>query len=653
MIYFNHSFYKQKNDDLNNLENNELENHYYNNGYSEFRTICEISSKFNKIFYKEFYKDLNKLNDDELWNHYIYYGIYEKRIINYNDYSYKIGKIYSIDEPDLLYYKSINADLSSIPLNNLYKHFKENCFNEKRIFNKALAEFDYEFYKEYYEDLKILENLNNDELWKHYLYYGSIEKRYINSNFDIIKVDYTKLLKYNINPISTGIIYVYYNRPEEYKNETNLKFFIYKTIETRDIIKDNLEFLFIINNYFVEVTIPEHKLINVLENKNCLDFDAYLTGMDYFTNKYKKRIDDIFDNILFINCSITGPFSKDIFWLDPFYNKMNNSNIGAVTTLFTSLKTYRGMNLHPIQIPGYIFLIRSNLIYLLIKPNNILNSKHYSNTVFGTKLSKMDCIISGEHCISTILIKNKINIASLVDKNIDYVKNKNYNLIKFNSDRHPNFDYDLYEILFIKNHWRSNNGRDCHPVKFGITKQNLYNELNIENNIYNNYNYSLLNIPDKGLLGIHGEHGWNSKEEFYNIFGESEEFIIYPISSEENIINYYHFDSYIKKYTYEAFRCLLFLNYKINFYTNIETSNLNLPSSINVNKLNLQLHYELNKNLGTHLLFPTENINIFKTELKDFLMNKVSIDTLTSIIKKENYKKIINNSYLNYLSLYL
>ena len=426
--------------------------------------------------------DLKHLNRHELLEHFKNYGFKENR--KYYDQNKKINKIidlldYKHDSNHDLYifdiesYKIYNKDLKDLSDYELINHFINFGKEEKRIFCKPPEDFNYEYYLIKNPDIK-LNNINFLEIktyaWKHYLYHGYFEGKTYNENH---KNTY-KINNVTTVPINgkTFIIYVYYNRPGEYKNETNLSFFINQTIKKRDSVKDNIEFLFIINNYYTEVNIPEQKNVHVIKNKNCFDFEAYLTGIKYIENKYSNKIQNLYNYVMFMNCSCTGPFTiNNNFWLKPFIDKLNEFTV-CCTSILTLINNYSYIS-GP-QIPGYCFLIKSTYINLLIQPNNILkNNRSFSNTVIGPKKNKYDCIISGEHCISILLLNNNLNIAGLCNENLDYRKKINYNKLIFSADRHPIFNYSLYKSIFIKNHWRIDNStRDCRPVMWFHTKKN-------------------------------------------------------------------------------------------------------------------------------------------------------------------------------------
>ena len=642
---------------------------FKNDTIIKYNKLHEAIKKFDPEYYKNNNNDLKNLNKYQLLEHFINHGFKEDRKYYENKKNETINKIdnlinYKYDSNKDLYvfdvetYKKYNKDLKDLLDQELINHFINFGEKEKRIFCDPIKEFDYVYYLKNNPDIKI-NNISyldiNLYAWKHYLYHGYFEGKTYNVNHkNTYKINNVTTVPTNNNvPINqkTLIIYVYYNRPGEYKNETNLSFFINQTIKKRDSVKDNIEFLFIINNYNNEVNIPVQKNINILKNKNCFDFEAYLIGIRHMENKYSNKIHSLYNYVMFMNCSCTGPFTiNNDFWLTPFINKLNQFTVccTSILTLINNNSYISGP-----QIPGYCFLIKSEYINLLIQPNNIFkNNKIFSNTVIGPKKNKYDCIISGEHSISIVLLNNNLNVAGVCNQYLDYRKKSNHCKLIFSADRHPVFNYSLYKSVFIKNHWRiDNSSRDCHPVMWSQTKEQIQN---LNNMIFINYknnslDTSLLPINNNGLVRFN-KTSWSSKNEFVRIFADSEEFIIFPRTNCSKTINYYHNEKTIKRYVIEGIKALLYLNYKVIFHTSIKNPfNYKIPKSIEiVNNFSISNIYDSN-NLGSDLLFPCSDFNTFQEELEHNKFNK-------SIIKIEDYMndkdKYTNNKYINFLTMY-
>ena len=111
------------------------------------------------------------------------------------------------------------------------------------------------------------------------------------------------------------------------------------------------------------------------------------------------------------------------------------------------------------------------------------------------------------------------------------------------------------------------------------------------------------------------------------------------------VINYILYDNYVKNYVIESLKALLYVNCRINFYTNLtKPFNFNIPNSINIiNNLNIN-----NKNLLTfnsNQYFPCCDIQTFKNNFNNNDFNKI-------IVNKEDIGKNILNPYLRYFLFY-
>jgi len=489
--------------------------------------------------------------------------------------------------------------------------------------------FDYKYYTSKYDDLKKLNNYNLAS--KHYLNWGKNENRLINYGQELQSVGHKYLYK-------TAVIYVYYNRPGEYRNETNLAYFVKKcTLEK----KDSIFYLFIINNYNTEVNIPKQDNVEIIKNENCMDFESYLIGIRYLENKFKKNIDKLFNYVVFMNCGVVGPFNNSESWLEPFYLKLKNTKSIICSNILTYLKKC-AVPEGP-SVPGYLFMVISNYVHLLIKPHNFLFHK-LSNTVLGKKKDKLDCILSGEHAISIVAFNNNFNICSLVNPEVDYTDKKNWKLLKFGADRDINFTWSLSKSIFIKNNWRiDEKTRDSYAVRWVETKNLMCENMNMKYLNYNNLDYSNLKINNTGSILLN-KTKWSSIHEFYKYFGESEEFILFPYSKKSKKIIYLHNNDKIQRYTIEGIKALLYLNYSIDIYTNCVNNftQLNVPC----NFFKLDNYKELINNslvLDDSQIFPCCNIELFSLELNCGRFNK----------SVKNINTTDSNEYINFLKFYL
>jgi hypothetical protein len=88
------------------------------------------------------------------------------------------------------------------------------------------------------------------------------------------------------------LIFVYYKRVNEQKNETNLSFFIKHGLNKENWLYLNITYLFIINSKDCEVVIPTRNDIHILKQENCTDYEGWYNGIKYFEKMYEKNIYD-------------------------------------------------------------------------------------------------------------------------------------------------------------------------------------------------------------------------------------------------------------------------------------------------------------------------------------------------------------------------
>lgn len=553
-IKFDYKFYKNYYSDLKAFNKNELINHYIKNGCKEKRLFCDIQENFDWLLYIIENKLDNLIYDNiyKIWQHFLYHELINinKEFILLN----KPNEISEIIEFNSNFYLKKYNDLNIFDTEELYIHYHEYGRNEKRIFMEVIDQFNFAFYNLIYEDL----NFNTiDELWTHYIYHGIKEKRYCNFNTIINfseklftenqKFVYLSILPFKIrekykicyNVPKTAIIYVFYNRPNELKNESNLAFFIRQTVL---IDKYNI-YLFIINGYTCEVIFPQQKNLFVLKNYNCYDFEAYGIGINYLRCMFGQNLNSI-KRIVTMNCGVTGPFYKEKHWLSEFENKLSSTNSFVCTNVIYRLNKINYNHNSNIRTPGYLnyFINDSNIINKLMK------------SVFIKHNTKKDCIINGEYGFAKILIQNNKNITSIIDNKVNgYKADRDNNLDKFN----------LYSLIFVKNNWRINEiDRDSLPIK----SIECINEIN---KLYN-FKYDSFNI----------NYDYLYTKDFYNTYGISEELIVYPIISHKNnkLALYCHSDkdNLFKSYCIDAVNTLSCLGYKVIICTTCDKfSNIN------------------------------------------------------------------------------
>lgn len=615
-IKFDINYYKSTYPDLQHMTNEELTNHFIQYGFKEGRLFCNIITDFDFLKYlTDFKLSINTI--EEIIKHFLY----KFCLKNVNNNSQLLNYELKFNEYN---YKKYNSDLIKLKNEELKKHFIEYGIKEKRKFLEVPNNFNFVYY---------LSNINKnfetlEELWQYYIYDDIKYKNQLNKLVDFLKTtilieineiinrsnpqsqigtrqnqignrstQQSQITKNTFNKIpKCAIIYVYYNRPNELKNETNLAFFIRQTV-----LKDtNNIYLFIINNNYTEVVFPQQNNLYILKNKNCYDIEAYGIGIRYLENLNLK-----FERLVLMNCGVTGPFYRSSNWLEPFENKIRQNNAHICSTLSYNFNN-KSVN------PGYFNYIVYNK-----------NIKELLLTVLKNYKDKSSCIIYGEYGISNILIKNNYKVTSLINNKIP----------DHHGDRQNHLDkYSLSDLIYIKNVWKTTDGinRDSLPVKFKETINELNKISNFNAFSINNINYQLIKVP-KSI-------SWNSQQEYYNKYGISEEYIVYPKMSSLNskLALYCHSDSdnLFRSFCIDAVNTLALLGYKViilttcNFFKNVKNLQyeiIKIPEALidiymikkylNINKINHYTHLLL---ANDSLIFPIHGFDNMKSTINKF-----------------------------------
>ena len=207
----------------------------------------------------------------------------------------------------------------------------------------------------------------------------------------------------DLSKSKVGVIYVYYERKNEQKNQTNLAFFLKYALNNKIWQNIDINYLFIMNGYQCEVSIPEKSNVDVLKEYNCHDWEAYANGIRFYEEKFNKKIWEIFDYLCLVNCSVLGPIyesSLNTHWLSPFYNKMKKDNAVACSPCMSFLQETDGAGVGPRLVATFTFIrINEEIINLLMntkisycdetsKSPDVSDDK--DNTILGLKYSKND-----------------------------------------------------------------------------------------------------------------------------------------------------------------------------------------------------------------------------------------------------------------------
>lgn len=592
------------------------------------------------IYYSLFNEDLRHLTDFQLIEHYNIFHKVEKRLVNKYDF-YNLHPNF-----DLNFYRLYNdlINFSEYELISHYYHWgmKENRLTSVNMFLQKYPDFDSTFYREKYDDVKML---SNECIYIHYWMTESKEHRFYSYTDTLIDIKKAKIC----------LIYVYYERKNEQKNQTNLSFFIKYGLDKKNWLNLDITYLFVINGHQIEVIIPNEPNIHILKEDNCMDYEGWYNGIKYFENLYDKKIWEQFDYLCFVNCSITGPFiNQDInnHWLIPFYEKMKSTNSIVCCPCINYLPNTDAGGPGPrMQSPFILTKINKKIINLLlntqitnIDPNSI--NKCYTiltNTIIGKKYDRVDAILTGEYGFSRILLNNNYNICCLYYddiSNIQYNTISNHNRVDFYSDQNE----QLKKTVFIKNIWRSDNSYVCLPVLYEYCINFIYEKTNMKN-IYNSIdtiNHQLININCMGKNIYNSKYDWNNKIKYYNLYGIPEETIVFPIieASNKAIAIYFHYDSdnIMKDYVINGIKALIYSGYDIVFCTTSEKIN-----NVDISTLPFNINFLKNYGKGSEFKYWHEiletNLSQYKSKYEWILLLNNSI--LFPIHGIENFQNTI------------
>ena len=397
---------------------------------------------FKKIFCEKFIckynTDLSCMSECSIKMHYNLKGKNEGRILS----NLHIQQILRNRYFNIEFYKLNYPDLQNMRPEQLIDHYIEHGKKEGRIVSKTHAQkltenpdFDIEFYKLNYSDLQ---NMRPEQLIDHYIEHGKKEGRICNVN-----------QSYSINKIKICIIYVYYERKNEQKNQTNLAFFIKYGLDKSRWRNINITTLFIINGNQCELLIPKMENIHILYNNNEYDVISQKKGIQYFESLYKTQFYNSFTHLFIMNASVFGPVYEeglDKHWLDPFLSNLNNNTV-LCTPCINFLKKEDAGGPGP-RVQSYCSLIKiDKYIYDLLLNTQISNlATGTTNTgilleydyIFGNKNNMHNIILIGEYGISRILLDNRYNISCLIYDNIDYNDKSLWDKYSDKIDRIPN-----------------------------------------------------------------------------------------------------------------------------------------------------------------------------------------------------------------------
>lgn len=294
-------------------------------------------------------------------------------------------------------------------------------------------------------------------------------------------------------------IYCYYEKSGYTKNQTNLQHFINNGLSI-----PNMDYIFNINGHKCSIDIPFNDNIRIFSRNNCTDFEGWyhcLTDIEWESYEY----------IFFINCSVLGPLNLDNSnnitkdWFTPFLEKMDSETTlcSNVIIEFNSTHLSGGGK----KCTSYCFLLDTRMIPMLLTQRTLIGN--YYNTVFGKKKDRLDAILTGEFCLSKVILDMGYKITCL---HPDYSDRSSHDSTILN--RKPTIPM----TLFMKNNWIDGDTRACPPVGYMRCMEIIGKRIREPPKDFNK-----LRCPNTGICYTNRQFDWKNKKEFYEKFGYSEE----------------------------------------------------------------------------------------------------------------------------------
>ena len=410
------------------------------------------------------------------------------------------------------------------------------------------------------------------------------------------------------------LIYAYYERKNEQKNQKNLSFFIKYGLDKTKWEHLDITYIFVINGFQCEVVIPNQNNIHIIKQHNCSDYEAWFAGIKYIESTFKSPIWKNFDYLCLLNSSTNGPFmeeDRNTHWLYPFYNKMKLHNAIACSPYINIVPETEPAPGHALSCHFTLIKINKEIILLLLHrkvpsvyPESVnRNYTLHFNTVIGPKKSKLDAILTGEYGLSRILITHNHNICCLYYDNVFNLLTPNIN--KEREEFYHKNNHILKNTIFIKNIWRIEDGYASPPILYNFCDEFInkkLNQISVFHNLPVIYNYQLLNINNYT--------NFKNKQIHYDKYGYAENVILFPTINKNRVGSccaiYAHYDSnnIIADYVIQGIQSLIYIGYDILFYTASEKIN-----NIDLETLPFKVNFITNKGAGTDFIIWLKGLN--------------------------------------------
>ena len=388
----------------------------------------------------------------------------------------KIGNEYNMSknlywENEVLYQYLLSKNIFGIikikKIYDIYKDYKINIYGE------SLNNFDYIFYKNTYDDMK---NLDNSQLFKHFIQIGQYEGRRFTNNCNTLlpsyyreKLDENNILYFFDIPIDFDI---YFYK----KNYTDVKYLT------------NTEIIF----HYIHYGIYEGRNYNKIDNNNIYLNKYYLTIL----NDINININDQFNiySYILLNSKI-----HNFTYMNAIKHYINygiNEKLLYKTDDLNKLLLNFDCNMYK--------KINNNLLKL----SNIDLIKHYiSNSDKDKNKYKLPNDFDYEMYKKIYKDLSNLNNEKLAIHYLEYGINEK-RIYKIPDD----FDCDTYKKIYKDINGLNNNQIESHYLEFGIKENRIYKiPDDFDCDTYKKIYKDVINLNNKDLKNHYLEYGINEK----------------------------------------------------------------------------------------------------------------------------------------------
>jgi hypothetical protein len=247
--------------------------------------------------------------------------------------------------------------------------------------------------------------------------------------------------------VKTAVIYAYYETPQ---SVVNLEFFA----EVGMAPHDDVIFVVIINGRHCSIRLPRYKGCIILERDNVgFDFGAHRQGLLTLSERFGTTVESLpFDNFVFLNSSVIGPFLPSYFpqgqhWTTVLTSRLNEQVKLAGPSIVCLPRTDAGG--YGPKVEGYCFATDLTGLGILWRDAR----------VFMDHATKFGCIVDGEYGMSRAVLGGGFSLDCLLYKyqGMDWSDPANWdqndNAPPSRLDTYDGISIHPFEVVFHKWYW--------------------------------------------------------------------------------------------------------------------------------------------------------------------------------------------------------